>query len=769
MHESTSPFSTTVALIGQFSSHGGGVDHNIVQFTLAGTAWALLLWFALYRRNKKQMVPHEDLLVWGFSFGLMRESFMLTVALLQSYGIIHNDTLHIFFPPLEHALLGFSMAIICAAYLRYLLEDKILSRRYLYVTITSVTLCYLATFYWWGNHIIADPSLKFGQTWCDWIFRINSSIFIVIAMGIICVNTRGWTRNAICLALFLFFLHEFLKITDLALNEVYEAQITPFRHGFYLMGIPILGYVYIREQIELEELTEKSLQHSEHLYRTLVENVNLGITLIDKNYTILMANRQIYKMSGKPPGYLPGKKCFHEFGKQDELCTHCPGTIALKTGKPQEIDSKGTRPDGSIFNVRIKAFPVFDNKGDIESFIEVVEDITERVKIEEELRHARNLESVGVLAGGIAHDFNNILASIFGFTDLARLKLNQQGDVRRELEQIRKASHRARDLVQQILTISRKQQQHKKSIQIATVIKEAMTLLRSTIPSTIEIRHNISSESSVRADPTQIHQLVMNLCTNAFQALQLNGGTMAVTLDDMTIGTSDSLIGDHVLEPGKYVRLEVSDNGPGMDKVVRERIFEPYFTTKEMSSGTGLGLAVVMGIVKSHNGRINLYTEPGEGTTFSVYLPVTETGPIDEAITHEENFHAEGRERIMVVDDEEDIRTMLAEYLINFGYTVDVCKNGLDAWKSFAQAPDKWDMIITDQTMPGLTGVQLIPKVREKRPELPIILCTGYSEVINREKIEELGINAFLHKPVTMNDLLKTVHTTFANQQKSVS
>jgi PAS domain S-box-containing protein len=767
MMENPSSFDITIALVGQFTSHGGGVGHNIVQFILAGMAWALLLWFALYRRRKKQTMVHEDLLAWGFAFGVLRETFMLTMALLHSYGIISNDFLHIFFPPIEHALLDYSMVIICGAYIRYLLEDSSLSRRFLYAGIAAVTLCYMATFYWWGNHIIDEPSLKFGQTWCDWIFRINSSIFIAIALGIICVNTRGWTRNAVCIALFLFFLHEFLKIPDMALGEVYEAQITPFRHGFYLAGIPILGYVYIREQIGLEELTEKALQHSEHLYRTLVENVDLGITLIDKNYTILMANRQIYRMAEKPPGSLVGKKCFKEFHGHEIACSHCPGTIAMQTGLPQETDSQGVRKDGSIFKVRIKAFPIMNKKGEVESFIEVVEDITERLKIEEELQQARNLESIGVLAGGIAHDFNNILASIFGFTDLARLKLdNKEGsDVRKELEQIRKGSIRARDLVQQILTISRKQQQKKKPLQISVIIKEALKLLRSTIPTTIEIKQDIHSESLVLADTTQIHQLIMNLCTNAFHALQEKGGTMAVSLDDMIIGPQGSLVGEHVLAPGKYVRLEVSDNGPGMDKSVRTRIFDPYFTTKETGKGTGLGLAVVMGIVKSHQGRISVYSEPGEGTTFSVYLPVTETETVDEVLAHEEEFHAPGNERVMVVDDEQDIRNVLKEYLVTFGYTVDLFKNGQDAWDAFERDPDKWDLLITDQTMPGITGANLVPKIREKRPNIPVILCTGYSKVINKEKIEELGINAFLHKPVIMNELLKIVHTTLSSKQ----
>jgi len=527
------------------------------------------------------------------------------------------------------------------------------------------------------------------------------------------------------------------------------------------LGIPVLGYVYIREQIDLETGIEQALSQSEKIYRTLVENVDLGINLIDRNHTILMANKAQHEIFNKPPGFFVGKKCFKEFEHQDTICTHCPGVKAMETKNPQEAEVDNVRENGTVFKVRIMAFPVIDKDGEVESFIEVVEDITERSRIESELQQARNLESIGVLAGGIAHDFNNILAAIFGFTDLARLKLEKKDDVARELSQIRRASLRARDLVQQILTISRRQQQEKKPLQISLIVKEALKLMRSTFPSTIDIKQNIKSNSKVDADPTQIHQLIMNLCTNALQAMEETGGTMSVALDDMVIGSAESLFGDHVLAPGTYLRLEVSDTGPGIPVAIRDRIFEPYFTTKEVGKGTGLGLAVVMGIVKSHHGKINVYSEPEGGATFSVYMPVSESEEVvDEVIAHEEHFRAHGSERIMVVDDEKDIRDVMVSYLVNFGYTVDVYENGKEAWDAFAREPDKWNIVITDQTMPGMTGMELIPRVREKHPNLPVILCTGYSKLLNQQKINELGVNAYLKKPSTMGEILKAVRNS---------
>ena len=749
-------FAVTVELAGQFSAHRGGVDHNIVQFVLAGSAWTVLLAFSLYRQKKKHMLPHEEMLIWAFSFGLLREVFMLSMALLQSYGIIHNDVLHIFFPPLEHALLDYSMILLCSAYMRYLLDNQTLPRRYLVAGLTAVTLCYLATFIWWGKHIIADPTSKFGQTWCDWIFRINSSVFIAIALVVLFVNTRGWIRSTITTALVFFFLHEFLKIPDMALGEVYEAQITPFRHGLYLMAIPIIGFIYVREQLALQEKTEHALQQSESLYRSLVETIDYGVTLIDRDHRIIMANSAQGRMFMIDPEKLRGKFCFNEFEDQESHCENCPGEKAMTSGTMQEIETEKTRHDGTRMNLRIKAYPVFDPAGNVTSFIEVTEDITDRIRASEELQRIKHLESVGVLAGGIAHDFNNILASIYGFTDLAILKSGNDPIIDKELHQIRKASQRGKDLVQQILTLSRKQEENRQPIQISSVFKETLKLLRSTLPSSIIIHQEISSRATVLADTTQMHQLVMNLCTNAFQAMDRSTGEISITLHDISVNAAESLTDEFVLKPGNYVKLTVRDTGTGMDEETVKRIYEPYFTTKEVGKGTGLGLSVVHGIIKSHSGKISVTSQPGKGTTFTVYLPAAGIEAVPEHETGEQ-LTLRGEERVMVVDDEEDIRQSVQEYLSRFGYTVEVFTNGREALDAYLKAPTTWDIIVTDLTMPEMTGIDLAHEVRKEDSALPVILCSGYSETINNGDIANLSPCTFIQKPLPMNDLLKSV------------
>ena len=595
-------FSTTLGLMAQFTGGRSEPDPNIVRFVLAGIAWAALLSLAL-QRQKQGNRPHERLLAWGFAFGLAREVFMLAMASLLSYGVVAADTLQMVFPPLERALHDLAMVIIAAGFMSYLLQDEALSRRYLRAGVTTVALAYLITFWWWGQFSQANPGAEFDRTWGEWAFRLNGSVLMAFACLILLRQARGWQKNAVCAALFFFFLYQFLKIADIALHEIHEYVFTPIRHALYLAAIPIFGYIYVREYEEGAKRAQQALATSETLYRTLVENIDLGIALIDRNYKILMANATQGKLANKYCSDLIGGSCFREFSRKNEICPHCPGGRAMESGKPQEVIKEGIRGDGSPITVRIRAFPVMDAEGQPQSFIEVVEDITERVKTEQELQRAKHLESLGVLAGGIAHDFNNILAAIFGFTDLARMKAGEDSHLTGELRQIRRASERARDLVQQILTLSRRQEHKPLPYRFSSLVKEALKLLRSTIPANIAINQEIATEAMILVDPSQAHQLVMNLCTNAYHAMQDSGGTLTVALRVTRLEESALIgAGGKPLPAGNYVQLMVSDTGTGIAEEALPKIFEPYFTTKEVGRGTGLGLAVVHGIVKGANG-----------------------------------------------------------------------------------------------------------------------------------------------------------------------
>ncbi|HBI15340.1 MAG TPA: hypothetical protein DDY20_07480 [Desulfobulbaceae bacterium] len=748
---------TTLDLIAQFTGGRGGAEHNIVRFVLAGIAWAALL--ALARQRLKQRNrPHERLLAWGFAFGLAREVIMLVVTCLRSYDFMAAEALFVVLPPLNRALHDFTMVIIAAAFMGYLLKDEVVSRRYLRAGVATVALAYLATFWWWGRFILANPGSEFAQTWCEWAFRLNGSVLMAFACLILLRQAKGWQKNAVCAALFLFFLYQFLKIADLTLHEAYTYSLTPIRQALYLAAIPVFGYIYLRGYVESEWRAQQALAASESLYRSLVEHIDLGVALIDREHTILMANAAQGRIFGKNSRDLIGALCFREFSKKDMFCSDCPGAQTLQSGKSQEVIREEVRPDGSRFTARIKAFPVVDAAGRVQSFIEVVEDITERLATEQELQRAKHLESIGVLAGGIAHDFNNILAAIFGFTDLARMKAGNNSPIASDLLHIHRASERARALVEQILTLSRKQEYKLQPLRFSPLVKETLKLLRSTIPASIEINQDITSEALIMADPSQAHQLVMNLCTNAFQAMQGREGLLTVSLRDTSLGES-AVIGANgqPMPAGNYVQLVVSDTGSGIDEEDLHKIFEPYFTTKEAGRGTGLGLAVVHGIVKSSLGGITVASTPGVGTTFTVYLPVIESPQAVEEEQKEEETPGGRNERIMVVDDEENICLLSFTFLSQAGYQIDTFMNGVDAWDAFSSTPDKWDLVITDQAMPHMTGEQLVRKIKAIRPAQPIILCSGYSEVVNNEIARELGISRYMQKPVTRVELLIAV------------
>jgi len=378
----------------------------------------------------------------------------------------------------------------------------------------------------------------------------------------------------------------------------------------------------------------------------------------------------------------------------------------------------------------------------------------ERTKLEAQLRQSQKIESIGTLAGGIAHDFNNILTAIIGYADLAHEDMNNPESLDQCISQVIDAAERARRLVQQILTFSRKTEQGKHPLRASLVVKEALKLLRSSIPSTIAIKEDIRSEALVLADPTQIHQIVMNLCTNAYHAMRETGGTITTVLKEVNLSKNE-LSKLHV-SAGNYLQLTIIDTGTGMDEETKANIFEPYFTTKELGEGTGLGLAVVHGIVTSCGGFIQVDSKINQGTTFSIYLPICDDECV-ELPSKSEGPVRDGNERIMLVDDELSILEMMTALLTRHGYNVFPFSNAVQASQELEKNPNQYDLLITDMTMPYMTGVQLFLKAMEIQPKLPVILCTGHSEQINREKALVMGINAYCEKPLNSQQLLHTI------------
>lgn len=391
-------------------------------------------------------------------------------------------------------------------------------------------------------------------------------------------------------------------------------------------------------------------------------------------------------------------------------------------------------------------------------------DITQRKKAEKEkmelelqLSQKQKMDAIGTLAGGIAHDFNNILAAMQGYLELSLDDLPEDSAVRDHLEQILSCTNRATKLVKQILTFSRKdqQEQEKEPVQISSIVKEVLGMLRSSLPATIKICRKIQADSSmVLADSTQIHQVLVNLCTNASHAMRETGGLLEVSLKDVNL-ESETRIGDEHLVPGPYVKLSVSDSGCGMEKKVLERIFEPFFTTKKVNEGTGLGLSVVHGIIKSHNGAITVNSKPGKGTTFDIFLPKIESGEIQEPQSSEPTNKE--KEVILIVDDEEVMVDVTRQRLERLGFDVVAKTSSIDALEAFQEEPDKFDLVITDQVMPNMTGTQLARELISIRPDISVILCSGFPENVCPDELESIGIKEFILKPISKQEIAEII------------
>jgi PAS domain S-box-containing protein len=435
----------------------------------------------------------------------------------------------------------------------------------------------------------------------------------------------------------------------------------------------------------------------------------------------------------------------------------------LKSQKSLTIETYHIRKNGEKFPVEIVAnYVEFEERGHVFAY---VKDISEKIRAEEDrkelekqLLQTQKMESIGTLAGGIAHDFNNILTALFGYAEMVIQDLPPESSAHERQLQVIKAANRAKELVQQILLFSRQGDQEVKPIQPSLIIKEALKLLRSSIPATIQIKQSVPGDcGSILADPTQIHQIIMNLCTNAYHAMREEGGVLEVSLSSTRITENGISFTSQELDPGQYIKLEVTDTGHGMDEQTKDKIFNPYFTTKKKGEGTGLGLSVVHGIVKNFGGHISVDSETDKGTNIQIYFPKLETDDHTSELQVDKHIPVGNNERILVIDDEETILNMMKEMLENLNYRVVTQVNSEEALKLFQAKPDDIDLVITDMTMPYMTGLELAKKLFVIRPKMPTILCTGFSETVSEEKARGLGVRKFLTKPILRSDLATAI------------
>ena len=379
----------------------------------------------------------------------------------------------------------------------------------------------------------------------------------------------------------------------------------------------------------------------------------------------------------------------------------------------------------------------------------------EKENYEARLQQAQKMEAIGTLAGGIAHDFNNILGAILGYADMAYEDAPPDSSIKGQLEMIIKSGERAGELVRHILAFSRQSRIGRISLKMQPIVKEALKMLRSSIPATITIRQRIDSNCPIiLADPIQIHQILMNLCTNAFHAMEDRGGILDIELQTRIIGRDCNIPG---LEPGEYVGLRVADTGSGMSPDIMSRIFDPYFTTKEQGKGTGMGLAIVHGVISEYGGAVSVESRPGEGSAFHLYFPVDSGAESARPQKKEDGFIPGGHEHILFIDDEQLLCDLAQKALEKLGYTVTVKYDGKEGLEYFQSAADVIDVVVTDQTMPGMTGTDLAARLLDIRPELPIILCTGYSKNLTEESAGKIGIQAFVTKPMISKDMARVI------------
>jgi PAS domain S-box-containing protein len=533
----------------------------------------------------------------------------------------------------------------------------------------------------------------------------------------------------------------------------------PYKGELFIQGI----FRDIRERKRAEE----ALRDSEARFRTAFENASVGITLVSLDGIYLEVNEAMARIIGYSPADLIGKPVAN-FTHPDDLGRRSGFLSDLISGRiaSGEQERRFIHRNGAVVWTLIWANVQCDQDGKPMYFISLVQDITARKtadedkrKLESQLRQAHKMEAIGSLAGGIAHDFNNILAAIIGFTELAMLSEGAPVDYLREAL---KAALRAKDLVKQILSFSRQTDEQRMPVHVGMVVKEIAKFLRASIPTTIDIRCTIDGRAgAVLANSVELHQILMNLCTNAVHAIGERAGIVEIEVQGMDIGP-ENRDGFPDLDLGHYARLSVKDSGQGISSDIQERMFDPYFTTKEKGVGTGMGLAVVHGIVKKSNGTIRVESEIGKGSVFHVYLPQVDLSASKQA--EHPAMPRGGSERILLVDDEKMLVEVGEQILRRLGYDVVSRTSPLEALELFKARPKDFDLVISDQTMPGMTGDGLASELMKLNSEIPVILCTGYSQMIDQRRAKEKGIRALVMKPILISEIDGAIRSVLKKQ-----
>jgi len=521
-------------------------------------------------------------------------------------------------------------------------------------------------------------------------------------------------------------------------------------------------------QIELktqnEELMkiQRNLEKMHNKYSDLYDFAPVGYLTFGEKSKILEANLTAASLLGIERSALIGKSLTKFITSQSQDIFYMHWQMLLKTGIRQTFELKLKKKDGTQFPAQLECIALQDTKGKLSEIRIAVSNITKRKQIEAEkkrlqlqLQQSQKMEAIGSLAGGIAHNFNNILTIILGFTELTKDEIQDNEKAKKNLDHIIYATDKAIEMVKQILTFSRQSDKNLKPLLFSKPIHEMLTLLKASIPPSIKIRAKIDKDlGPILGDFTQLQQIIMNIINNSATAMKEYGGIIELSLTEINFSPQDIDIG--TLEPGRYQRLTISDTGPGMTAEIKRRIFEPYFTTKKEGEGTGMGLSVVHGIVNSHGGEIRVYSEPGKGTTFNIYLPVFGELALPESESNSEHILF-GNEKILFIDNDKNLLFLVKEMLENLGYKVSGKTSSVKALEYFRKNPGKFDLLIIDMNMPKMPGIELAREIKSIRKDIPLVLCKRLGDDINEKEFKNKEFSAVVMKPIKKKKLAKTI------------
>jgi PAS domain S-box-containing protein len=540
-----------------------------------------------------------------------------------------------------------------------------------------------------------------------------------------------------------------------------ESEIDLYHHDGTIRTLEIRHRIVFDDEIGKQvvegiarDITERKKAEVQRMMQsTAMDQLKEIVLITDQEGIIQYVNPSFTTVTGYSSEEVLGNKpSILKSGRHDEEFYRELWSV-IKNGHTWEGQLVNKRKDGQLYTEETTISPIRNKTGSITNFVAVKRDITQELRLEDQLRQAHRLEAIGTLAGGIAHDFNNILSPIACYTEMCLDAMTDESNEKKYLQRVLEASDRAKGLVEQILTFSRGKKKEKMPVKIKLILNEVLKLLRASIPSSIEIDRNLNSDSSIQGDPVEIHQIVMNLCTNAYHAMKETGGRLTITLKDRDLSLFDPEI---KILPGQYVELTVRDTGHGIPKAIQDKIFDPYFTTKEKGEGTGLGLATVQSIVSQMGGYVKVDSMVDKGTAFMLFFPVLNIQQAPLPIQEKKIIHG-GSETILIVDDEKDICDMFHRLLQNLGYNIESFISSLAALERFRSDPDHFNLILTDLTMPNMNGMELAHQALSIRPEIPVLLMSGYSNLKYQDQAKRIGIRAILKKPLVRNEITDAI------------